>query len=97
MQSYRVEYSTSSPDNEVWIPPGPPPQEEPHQQELHENFSHSNMWITPGSSQIQDYVENSMPISRQVSQYSSPYEFVPPISKFEPPPSYTENDENKRF
>ena len=40
MQSYRVEYSTSSPDNEVWIPPGPPPQ--PHEQELRENFSHSN-------------------------------------------------------
>merc|ERR1711953_363264 len=33
---YRVEYTNSSPDNEVWIPPGPP-------QELQENI----FWSDP--------------------------------------------------
>ena len=91
MQSYRVEYSTSSPDNEVWIPPGPPPQ--PHQQELSENFSHSNMWITPGSSQTQDFIEDSMPTSRQ---NSNPFEFAPPDSRFEPP-SYSSENSNRHI
>ena len=93
IEQYRVEYTTSNPDNEVWIPPGPP-----QNQEFRENLSNpsnTNLWITPG--QAQEFDDSSTTISRQFSQYADPYEFVPPISKFEPPPSYTENDENRHY
>ena len=71
--TYRVEYTSSSPDQEVWIPPGPP-------QELHEN-----VWTTTSNNQD------------PTSHYTNPSLGLPSISKFEPPPSYTENDENGRF
>ena len=80
--TYRVEYTNSSPDNEVWIPPGPP-------QELQENI----FWSDPRQTE-----EESINASgRHFSQYAKANEYMLPISKFEPPPSLSENYENRRF
>ena len=77
--TYRVEYTNSSPDNEVWIPPGPP-------QELQENI----FWSDPRQTEEES-------INASGRHFSQSNEFLPPISKFEPPPSLSENYENRRF